>query len=159
MVFNIGNMDKRGMKMKSIKREDGFTLLEVILAITILSVGLLAVGSMQASAIRANSMSNDYTASTDKVQDFAEKMYSLNFNTITDRTGDGTAGLDDTGADADYTDASNPVNPKYTVYWNVAANMAGGTAMTGVNTVRIIVTWQERGVTKSRSFDFLRTRL
>ena len=40
--------------MEKQDREAGFTLLEVIVAISILSVGLLAVASMQTAAIKGN---------------------------------------------------------------------------------------------------------
>jgi len=49
---HINDMEKRIMKLK---REKGFTLLEVIVAISILSFGLLAIASMQISAMRGNS--------------------------------------------------------------------------------------------------------
>ncbi len=51
------------------RREGGFTLLEVIMAISILTIGILAVASMQISAIRGNAFSRDVTESTDRIQD------------------------------------------------------------------------------------------
>jgi prepilin-type N-terminal cleavage/methylation domain-containing protein len=43
------------------KKEEGFTLLEVIIAISIFSIGLLAIAAMQTSAIRVNSTAAQLT--------------------------------------------------------------------------------------------------
>ena len=42
-------------QMGTLKNEDGYTLIEVLIALTIFAVGLLAVAGMQTSAIRMNS--------------------------------------------------------------------------------------------------------
>jgi len=52
--------------------EGGFTLVELILAISILCVGLLAVGTMQNSAIRGNYLGYSVTESTTLAQDRLE---------------------------------------------------------------------------------------
>ena len=139
-------------------QEHGFTLIEVIMAISILSIGLLAVASMQISAMRGNAIARDYTESTDRVQDAVEKIYALNFtdDMLSDADGDGVNGLDDIGSGADW---SITDDPRYTIYWNVVADWAGGNSMTGVNTIRVIVVWQERGSQKRYSFDLMRTRI
>jgi type IV pilus assembly protein PilV len=43
---------------KEIKNQQGMTLVEVLVALTVFAVGLLAIASMQVTAIRANSSSN-----------------------------------------------------------------------------------------------------
>ena len=52
--------------------EGGFTLVELILAISNLCVGLLAVGTMQNSAIRGNYLGYSVTESTTLAQDRLE---------------------------------------------------------------------------------------
>jgi prepilin-type N-terminal cleavage/methylation domain-containing protein len=158
MMIHIEHKNKENINNKSLKGADGFTLLEVIMAISILTIGLLAVASMQVSAIRGNYMSRVYTESTEKAQDLAEKLLagSLTDTELSDTDGDGNTGLDETGANADHFDDSDPT---YTVYWNVAEGWAAGSAEPGINTVRVIVTWTDRGVARSRSFDLLKNRL
>ena len=158
MILNKRQDFNRIRRTTVIRSEKGFTLLEVIMAISILTIGLLAVASMQASAIRGNAISRDYTKSTDRVQDRAEKLIALSISNVdlTDQDSDGVGGLNDTGANADGSDTSDS---KYTVYWNVAEDWAGGNAMTGVNTVRVIVVWDNRGTQASYSFDLMRGRL
>jgi prepilin-type N-terminal cleavage/methylation domain-containing protein len=140
-----------------IRRNDGFTLLEVIMAVSILTIGLLAVASMQVSAMRGNSMSMEYSESTEQVQDRVEKLLGINLASLIDTDGDGAAGLSNTGAGADYNPATT--DPKYTIYYNVAENWAGGKAVSKVNTIRVIAVWQDRGKTRTYSFDLLRNRI
>jgi type IV pilus assembly protein PilV len=145
----------------NLRNERGFTLLEVIMAVSILTVGLLAVASMQISAMRGNTMSMTYTESTEMVQDRVEKLLPRNLTALTDRTGDGLVGRDyRTVALADGSEISDP---KYKVYWNVIKDWSGGTVaeggkeVIGVNTIRVIVTWQ--GGNKRYFFDILKNRI
>jgi prepilin-type N-terminal cleavage/methylation domain-containing protein len=66
--------------MGTLKKEDGFTLIEVLIAITIFAVGLLAVAGMQTSAIRMNStagkLTNLSTWGTDKIEELSALPYS-----------------------------------------------------------------------------------
>lgn len=58
----------------------GFTILELLIAITILTVGLLGVARMQVSAIRGNYMSGNTTAALalaeEKMEDLLHKQYT-----------------------------------------------------------------------------------
>ena len=128
------------------ENEKGFTLLEVIFAVSILSFGLLAVATMQASSISGNSLASDVTEATAWGSDTVEtlmRLSAINYNdpaALLDLTGDGDGGLNDTGANADYS-----VNQgRYTISWNVSVN----SAMTNTKTVNVIVTWAKKGVTK-----------
>jgi len=169
MMFGIKDNRKIDRITPCLKKDDGFTLVEVIMAVSVLTIGLLAVASMQVSAIRGNSISREYTESTDRVQDVAEWLLALPSTdaNLQDRDGDGTAGLNHANTDTGAPDASDFFSTAqyrssgitYTVYWNVATNWAGGKSMTGVNTVRVIVTWTIRGARKTHSFDLLRTRV
>lgn len=58
----------------------GFTILELLIAITILTIGLLGVARMQVSAIRGNYMSGNTTAALalaeQKMEDLLHKEYA-----------------------------------------------------------------------------------
>ena len=66
--------------MGTLKKEDGYTLIEVLIALTIFAVGLLAVAGMQTSAIRMNSTAGELTyLSTwgmDKIEELSALPYS-----------------------------------------------------------------------------------
>jgi type IV pilus assembly protein PilV len=58
-------------------KEQGFTIIEVLLAISILAIGLLAVATMQLSAIRVNSTANKVTTRATYAQDRLERLNAL----------------------------------------------------------------------------------
>jgi len=57
----------------------GFTLIEILITISILCIGLLAVASMQISAIRGNSYARHITEGSTLAQDRLEKLLSLSY--------------------------------------------------------------------------------
>lgn len=61
------------------RREDGFTLMEILIALSIFAVGILAVASMQMRAIQVNNKANNVTESVTWAQDTMEKLISLNW--------------------------------------------------------------------------------
>ena len=66
--------------MEKLRKEDGFTLIEVLIALTIFAVGLLGVAAMQTSAIKVNSTAGKFTnLSTwgmDKIEELSALPYS-----------------------------------------------------------------------------------
>ena len=63
-------------------KENGFTLLELIIAIGVLTVGLLAVGTMQGAAINTNSRGYRITEATNLAQDRIESLLNQPFSTL-----------------------------------------------------------------------------
>ncbi|RLB28469.1 MAG: hypothetical protein DRH11_17290 [Deltaproteobacteria bacterium] len=126
---------RRGGKEK----EKGFTLLELIIAISILTVGLLAVGSMQTGAIVANSRAYQITESTNAAQVQLEELIRKPWGSTDLSVG-----------------AHSPVSVgRYSVSWNVST-VAGLP-----NTLLITVTaqWTEKGVARSTVLTVARTNL
>jgi len=77
--------------------EHGFTLLEVIIAVTILAVGLLGMAALQATAIRGNAFGIRNTEAValieDRIEDYKSTPYaSIAEGTVTE-TGVGTFGM------------------------------------------------------------------
>ena len=66
--------------MGTLKKENGYTLIEVLIALTIFAVGLLAVAGMQAAAVRMNStadkLTNLSTWGMDKIEELSALPYS-----------------------------------------------------------------------------------
>ena len=143
---NTAKMTKEG-------KEKGFTLLEVIVAISILTIGILAVASMQISSIRGNSLSSAVTGGTTWAGDQVERLMALPYDDplLQDTDGDSAAGLDNTGFDNDpntQADADQQaIEGRYTIYWNVADD----TPMTNTKTINVTVTWTDHGVQKTVS--------
>jgi len=109
--------------------EKGFSLIEVIMAISILSIGILGVASMQTSALQGNSFANRITDSTNWGQDKMEELLACSYT------------------DPDLDTASNPHEDPdppsgYTITWNVTDGPI-------TNTKEITVTVRQQGKTTS----------
>ena len=63
------------------KREKGFTLIEIMIALFILTIGILAVASMQNSSLLGTAKSNAVTQATNVAMDRMERLLSLPFDT------------------------------------------------------------------------------
>lgn len=119
-------------KMRKGSKEEGFTLLEVIVAISILTIGILAVASMQISSIRGNSFAGAVTGGTTWAGDQVERLMALPY---------------------DHNDLDQAQNPhqategRYTINWNVTDD----TPMTNTKTINVTVTWTDHGVQKNVS--------
>ena len=62
------------------QRQDGFTLIEILIAVVILTVGLLAVGTMQISAIKGNFMSGNTSIALTLASEKMEDLFNRDFN-------------------------------------------------------------------------------
>ncbi|MGA8181831.1 MAG: prepilin-type N-terminal cleavage/methylation domain-containing protein [Desulfobacterales bacterium] len=118
------------------KKTDGFTLIEVLIALTIFAVGLLAVAVMQNSAVKMNSTADKLTNLSARGMDKIEELSALPY------------------ADPSLDSAENPhqeMSGNYTVSWTVIDD----NPMT--NTKNITVTVAGRG--KSIDICFLKPNL
>ena len=129
-------------------REAGFTLIEVIVAISILSIGLLAVASMQTAAIRGNDNAYRITEGVTWAQDRLEYLLSLPYD-------DSLLSLGDDKADPSKDDPNSPQPPpEYTITYDVVAGPVTETKLITVSASR-----QDRGSTKIRSLTAMKTDL
>jgi prepilin-type N-terminal cleavage/methylation domain-containing protein len=151
-------------------KQEGFTLVEILIAIAILAFGLLAVATMQVRAIKTNAIASGISQGLTLGQAKVEELMNLSYSHsdlnddgggVSNGTGQdadddgvdddgGNFGLDDTTG-ADGSDA----NGRYTIYWNIAIDEP----VTSSKTIRVIVTWTEQGRNKSIKLDFVKTSL
>jgi len=61
------------MAGNSVRRNEGFSLIEVLVALVILAVGLLALAVFQITAIRGNAVASKWTVATELAQDRLER--------------------------------------------------------------------------------------
>ncbi len=138
--------------------EKGFSLVEVLIAISVLAIGILAVASIQGYAIRASSSANAVSYASVLAADRLEKLLALSHDDplLEDKDGDGSSGLDDTGfdnnpdtiADADFADLNQLHGGRaFHIYWNIAPD----TPVQGAKTLKVIVVWNEKNSSKSIS--------
>lgn len=119
------------------KKEQGFTIIEVLMAISIFAIGLLAVATMQYGAIRVNSTASKVTIRSTYAQDRLEQLAALPFT---------HAFLTDTDADVgDFTSHDDQANdpPGYAITWRVDDN----NPIQGTKLIEVTVTEGIRTVT------------
>jgi type IV pilus assembly protein PilV len=68
------------------KERSGFTLIEVLIALTILAVGLLALATMQIVSIRGNAFSTEMTYATMLAQSRLEQIRNMAYDSVTSFT-------------------------------------------------------------------------
>ena len=134
------------------KKNKGFSLLEVLIAMAILAIGLLAVAGMQVHTMEGNDFSQDMTEAMILAQDTAENLAILGFNNPSLADTDGGANWNAATNDfnfqsdlgnVDQLDPGSPYNineVQYNVGWYVQAN----TPIQNVTTVALVITWTDR---------------
>jgi type IV pilus assembly protein PilV len=132
------------------KSQKGFSLIEVLIAMTILVIGILAVGGMQTTAVKNNAISRRITEASALAASQLEFLTTLPYNDplLNDRNGDGTTGLDKTDAQADF----NLTQGQYSISWNVALD----SPISNTKNIRVIVTWTDGGKSRRVSFNCIK---
>jgi len=152
-------------EVKNCQNNRGFSLLEVLMGITVFMIGMLGVTALSISSLKSNTFSGNMSEATILASHKIEELMALDFkhDDLTDTDGDGTEedpppdndgvdesggnfGLDDigTGADeADHFDLGVGKNSIYDIYWNVAV---GEPLPKRTKTINVIVEWEMKEV-------------
>jgi prepilin-type N-terminal cleavage/methylation domain-containing protein len=110
------------------RNSDGFTMIEVLVALAIFSIGFMAVGFMQIQGINSTRISREKTEAINIAETQAERLMAMKFY------------LDDNGKDDDHNGETDfyDLNPDlaagsftddsdwtgtYTVYWRIVDNV------------------------------------
>lgn len=95
-------------KKESRRNDRGYTLIEILIAISIFSIGILAVAGMQIAAMSANSRASRSTSLIVNAQDKLEKLIALPY--------------DDPGLEAAGNPHQETTSEGYTISWDVIDN-------------------------------------
>lgn len=110
------------------KNDNGFTLIEVLVAIVILSVGLLGMASLTIGIINGNKLSNDLTMATTLAQDRMEDIRRLGYSGTSATTTTTTENYNSiTGYEAYKRETETTVN----------------SPVTGMKTITVTVYWKD----------------
>lgn len=157
---------------------EGFALIEVMCAMVVLTIGILSLYSMHVATINTNASANSITNASnwanDRIEILLNRPYSCvpfrtNCHDLDDVNGDGTNqdanndGTDDVGPDLNF--GLNNATPatadhiatspdgRFTILWNVAVD----TPIPNTKTIRVVVTTQERGVTRTVPLTYIKS--
>jgi len=128
---------------KTMDRQSGFTLIEVLIAVFILTIGLLGLASMQMSSIRGNQFSGSVTTglclAEDRMEELMRRGYTDAFLAdLKDRPLDTIIASDVDHEDLPTIDATGQTvaGGPYRRVWNV-----DDSAAPDIKTVTVTVTW------------------
>lgn len=134
---------------KKVNNSRGFSLLEVLLGVTVFMIGMLGVTALNISSLKSNTFSGNMSEAVIIAGDRLEELMAIiDFEdaALADIDADGNAGLDDTGAAADHVDPAIGRNSMYTVYWNVEDD---NPLPEKTKTVNVIVEWSIKDVKRT----------
>lgn len=114
--------------------EDGFTLIEILIALSVFAIALLGVGAMQTTAMRGNQQAQVISAEVLQASSKAEALYAHAYS-----DSDLTAG---THTDGDYS-------------WDVTTVNSGTT--NEYKTIALTLTWQFRGAAKTYTINLIKS--
>lgn len=132
---------------KKLRCQEGFSLIEVLVALAILAVGLLGLALFQTTAIKGNAIASKWTVATALAQDRLERFRHASWTSIQDsRPGGFTPGTQP--AQADYspllggTIGDNTIVRGTTYYrvWDVTPDTSGATTFT---TITVWCCWRD----------------
>jgi prepilin-type N-terminal cleavage/methylation domain-containing protein len=135
-----------GMKRKfCLRRQEGWTLIEILIAIVVLTVGLLAVGTMQISAIRGNFMGGNtsiaLTLASEKMEDLINRNYDDPVLNDSNAANNGDlSSIANIDWEENVTDAGTiGAGGFYRRIWNIADT---ATPWPDMKEITVIVTWE-----------------
>ena len=121
------------------KKQEGFTLIEVLVTLIIFSIGILAIALMQTMAIMANYSSRTYTEAITWAEYIMEDLINLDYD------------------HADLDPASNPhqkVQGSYTISWNIMED----SIIENTKNVDIRVVWNDGIKLRTISIECVKAR-
>ena len=134
-------MKRFNLKMHSLGGEKGFTMIEILIAISIFAVGMLAVATMQVSGIHGNATAKTLTSAAAWAADRLESLMVRPYDHI------------------DLDPAGNPhsggTKGRYSISWNVTEN----DVLPNSKTITVNVSYNDRGKPKNVSLTYYKSNI
>jgi prepilin-type N-terminal cleavage/methylation domain-containing protein len=163
--------------MKKLQNEQGFTLIEIVVALGVLAFGILSLMLLQTSGVRGNTTADITTVATNGASDQIEKILGLPYeDSLLEATASRTpltSGASSWGekiedwacTDTDVFTGTGTevdhciVNDDYSVFWTISTGDTGrGYPIPNTKTVQMFVK-QTTNVTEPIVFEYVKTNL
>ena len=115
-------------------RQEGFTLIEVMVALTVFTIGILALGALQISSIRGNHTSSAFSEAATLASDRMEKLIHAPYD------------------HADLSGEHTETQGLYTLSWAVVNDDPA----TGCKNIHMVIAFQDRNVQRTISLDYIK---
>jgi len=129
-------MKLKKYRKREIGAEGGYTLVEVLVAISIFAIGMLAIAGMQISGIQGNATAASLTGAVNWAADKAEDLLARAYDHADLNSGNHGPETEDTG--------------RYTVSWTVTEDAP----VNHVKSIAVQVSWLDRGRPKSMVLNY-----
>lgn len=127
-------------QMNKIKKSDaGFTLVEILIAISIFAIGMLAIASMQISGLQGNATANALSGAAAWGADRVETLIALPYD----------------HADLDPGVVKTATEGRYTIEWLVVE----GVPLDNVKTIAVTVKWTDRNLAKQLVLNYYKVNI
>ncbi|MDY0190197.1 MAG: type IV pilus modification protein PilV [Desulfuromonas sp.] len=140
------------MQQAQRKKDSGFTLIEVLIAMVIFAVGILGIAMMQLSAVRGNSVANRVSEASTLASDQIEQMLSWDYSDAELKENNNINYTLADGSNEDFDGHQAGANSNYDIYWNVEEN----TPAANSKTVEVTVLWFDKGQRKTVSLSTIK---
>jgi Tfp pilus assembly protein PilV len=127
------------MKNQKKTGQEGFTILEALVAIAVFTVAMVGIFSMQTTSVTTNDLARGVTDQSAMAAEVMERLIALPYD------------------DADLTNGSIPPPQKqgrYTISWTVAED----DMIANTKTITATVTWIERGLQKTINLTYVKAK-
>jgi type IV pilus modification protein PilV len=137
---------------KRLNSHQGFTLIEVMVAMAIFTIGILSIYALQITAVNGNASSIRRTQALTWATDRIEKLADTPFTDATLNAGTFTPAADSDGIDNDSDGRVDEAGEagNYAISWTITDLDLSGDGTNDAKRIRVQVDWIERG-TASRS--------
>ncbi len=144
-------------KMQNKKSSQGFSLLEVLIALFVLSIGMLGLAALQTTSYKFNHQSYQRTQATTLLYDIVDRIRANSTGNYT-LAATGTAPTAPTDCNTSTCGADDMAKYDLNQWVNgISTNLAGGqgaVATSGaLNRFVLTISWVESGVTKSQKLE------
>jgi type IV pilus assembly protein PilV len=119
------------------RHQEGFAIIEALIAMVVFAIGMLAVLSMQTTAVRTNDTARGVSEQSVLAAEQLERLIGMPY------------------ADPNLTDGNHaaPDQGRYTITWTVTDDGM----INNTKTIAVTVAWNEHGLTKSINLTYIKT--
>jgi type IV pilus assembly protein PilV len=134
----------------TLSTQQGFTLVEVMIAMFILGVALMTLITMQVTGIRGNSTASRISTAADRGSSQVEAIFGMSYDLEPRLTAAMAANY--TAADANH---KLPVSADgYSIYWNVVNDQP----LPNLKSIQVIINRLDQGQAKSITMNYIKSK-